>query len=281
MIEESASAQTNRRAHEDGVTEKLRDVQHAAAAQSIRAILQREGVGHDCGGTITFATDAMGQSGDVRDVVFALAGGREIGISCKNNHSDLKHSRLSDRLDFVKAWGIHEHGCSDDYWQSIQPIFEKLRNIRKTGQSPQLWSDYTDKANEVYWPILDAFARELHRLCNDSAKDSAAHCARLASYLIGSRDFYKIMARSNAVDVQCFNLRGTLAGKKSPLLPEKIKSIDNKNGGQYSKTVSLNRSYTFNFRIHNASLKIEPSLKFAISMIGTPANLYFQTYEFA
>jgi len=43
-------------------------------------------------------------------------------------------------------------------------------------------------------------------------------------------------------------------------------------GGRYSKTVRFNRGFTFNFRIHSASSRVEPSLKFAVSAISLPPS---------
>ena len=46
-------------------------------------------------------TDDKGQIGDVRDVVIIRSIQKwEIGISAKNNHKAVKHSRLSNKIDF-------------------------------------------------------------------------------------------------------------------------------------------------------------------------------------
>jgi len=59
-------------------------------------------------------TDDRGREGDVRDIIIVRSEiGWEIGISVKNNHSAVKHPRLSSVLDFGEKWfGIK---CSDDY----------------------------------------------------------------------------------------------------------------------------------------------------------------------
>jgi hypothetical protein len=56
--------------------------------------------------------------------------------------------------------------------------------------------------------------------------------------------------------------------------------IDTKNGGQYSKTVVLNHGYSFNFRIHNKSKRVEPSLAFDVQAIGLPPEIYTHTISF-
>ena len=52
--------------------------------------------------SITLQDDKEGMAGDVRDVVVNLLDGGHIGISAKNRHEAVKHSRLSDRIDFGK-----------------------------------------------------------------------------------------------------------------------------------------------------------------------------------
>ena len=69
--------------------------------------------------------DKAGQSGDVRDILaIRLVQKWEIGVSAKNNHKAVKHSRLSYTIDFGKKWfGIP---CSDKYFSEINPIFNYL-----------------------------------------------------------------------------------------------------------------------------------------------------------
>ena len=50
-------------------------------------------------------TDSKGEEGDVRDVLaIRLEQKWEIGISAKNNHKAVKHSRLSNNIDFGEKW---------------------------------------------------------------------------------------------------------------------------------------------------------------------------------
>jgi hypothetical protein len=49
--------------------------------------------------------DYYGKSGDVRDVLaIRLLQKWEIGVSAKNNHKAVKHSRLSADIDFGEKW---------------------------------------------------------------------------------------------------------------------------------------------------------------------------------
>lgn len=67
-------------------------------------------------GHFSFLADHRGQSGDVRDIVI-VCDDREIGISCKTNHAAYKHSRLSDKVNFVEKWDLDKAGCSAEYMQ--------------------------------------------------------------------------------------------------------------------------------------------------------------------
>ena len=52
---------------------------------------------------ISLQPDISGQKGDVRDIVVYLTNKKEVGISTKNRHKAIKHSRLSDKIDFGKG----------------------------------------------------------------------------------------------------------------------------------------------------------------------------------
>ncbi len=67
-------------------------------------------------------TDYQGQLGDVRDIlVIRVVQKWEIGVSAKNNHRAVKHSRLSNDIDFGEKWLGQQ--CSDTYFSEVSPIF--------------------------------------------------------------------------------------------------------------------------------------------------------------
>lgn len=217
-------------------------------------------------------SDSIGQKGDVRDVIISTENG-EIGISCKTNHDAFKHSRLSGKADFVKSWGLDVNGCSDRYWSDVRPVFDELSRIRKASKATALWRFEPDVPDRFYWPVLDAFEREIKRL-NDKADSEFSIASNLVTYIIGIKDFYKVTVRPDVVELQGFNLGGTLSVTKTRL-PNQIIGIDRLDGGQYSKTIRFNRGFTFNFRIHNASSRIESSLKFDVTAVSLPpADVY-------
>lgn len=220
---------------------------------------------------VWLAKDAMGKKGDVRDVIVTFRGGSEIGISCKNNHDAFKHPRLSATSDFVKKWGLDQAGCSDEYWSAVRPVFAELKEIKRASGNTTLWSELQDVPSRFYWKVLDAFEKEILRLTAPGAPTAPEVSKRLIAYTIGNQDFYKVICRAEQVEIQGFNLNGTLAVSKTRY-PEHVIGIDRLDGGQFSKTVRFNRGFTFNFRIHSAGSRVEPSLKFDVRAISLPPS---------
>lgn len=261
LIKNAASAINE--AYYKQISEEVATVYLKNARLAMQHILFKENITK---GSFVFLNDSHGIGGDVRDIIINCEG-REIGISCKTNHSAYKHSRLSDKVNFLQKWNLDSNGCSQDYLQKVKVIFEKLRKIKTGSKSTAKWSDQPDVPNDYYWPVLDAFSDEIKRV------SSPIMCENFIRYLIGKHDFYKVISRKGRVEIQGFNINGTLNIPKIPL-PNKILDCQNKNGSQYSKTIWFNSGWTFNFRIHNASSRIEPSLKFDITATGLPPKLY-------
>ena len=78
---------------------------------------------------LEIVADKAGQMGDVRDVLAIRSLQKwEIGVSAKNNHRAVKHSRLSKDIDFGEKWlGIPN---SNTYFSEITPIFSFLEEKR-------------------------------------------------------------------------------------------------------------------------------------------------------
>lgn len=227
--------------------------------------------------TLQIVADAEGIKGDVRDVLFIRSNQKwEIGISAKNNHKAVKHSRLSDKIDFGKEW--LDLNCSNNYFSTISPIFAELRELKKQNE---LWRNLKDKYKRYYIPILEAFKTELLNL--DKANGSKVP-AKLLTYLIGNKDFYKVIKRTGKTEIYGFNLYGTLnkpAGKIKPTfkvtqlkLPTRIIELTFKPNSTGTIILTCDEGWQISFRIHNASSKVEPSLKFDINLIGQPQILY-------
>lgn len=226
--------------------------------------------------TLRLQSDREGVLGDVRDILLIRdCENWVIGISVKHNHFAVKHSRLSNVLDFGDSWfGIP---CSDNYWNTIKPIFKPL--IEKKGIVS--WKSLTNKDTTVYIPLLHAFIEEI---MSDYKKDSSIP-SKMVEYLLGKYDFYKLIGidSQKKTSIMTFNLRGTLnkpSKNKQPskiiplsLLPTRIVSFDIKPHSKTTAELYMNNGWQFSFRIHNASTMVEPSLKFDIQIIGMPTTV--------
>ena len=215
---------------------------------------------------VSLQADRAGEHGDVRDVVVS-AGIDLFGISCKSNHAAYKHPRISKHLDWAKVWGLSELGCSTEYFRAVAPVFDELARIKEESSGTKLFSEIPNLHEEYYVPCLDAFQTELLRLF-DTQENLPE---KLTRYLVGFQDFYKVITRKSHVEIQEFNFAGSLSGKKS-IFPSKLIAIDTEEGGQWSFNVRFDRGYVFNFRLHSASSRVEPSFKFDIQAISLPAS---------
>jgi hypothetical protein len=75
------------------------------------------------------------------------------------------------------------------------------------------------------------------------------------------------------VHIEGFNLNGTLSISSTPY-PAFCIAIDDFDGGAFSKTIRLQKGMTFDFRIHTASKRVEPSFKFDVRAVGLPSDVY-------
>lgn len=234
---------------------------------------------------LSLQTDAQGMKGDVRDVICIRKQNQwQIGLSCKHNHHAVKHSRLSDTIDFGLEWfGIP---CSKQYFSEVVPIFSKLRLVRDETKydSPALWSEIPDKANKIYIPILNAFIKELKRISEEHNEIPAA----LINYLIGKNDFYKVITddTKRTTRIEAVNIAGTLnrpsERHKSIVeipklkLPTRFYHIGFRPNSDNTIEVVCDEGWTVSMRIHNASSRIEPSLKFDVNLISLPSSIHAQ-----
>jgi len=271
VIEMNAVSENNRNCFNDNeITDKQRDLYNRNAHHAAEHILEKEmlsGVGE-----IIFLADDAGKKGDVRDLKIRTKT-KIVGVSCKTNHDAYKHSRLSKKLDFVKKWGLDPSGCSEQYFNTISPLFDELAIMRKESNRQALWADQADVPARFYWPLLNAFENEVARI------QSPEMCEQFIQYLVGKYDFYKVVSKNKGVTIQGFNLQGTLNVAK-PQLPTKIDLIKDKNSSQYSKTILFNKGWTFNFRIHSASSRVEASLKFDVQAVSLSPKIYTHHIDF-
>lgn len=228
---------------------------------------------------LEIVSDQAGQTGDVRDVLIIRSLQEwEIGISAKNNHRAVKHSRLSLNIDFGEKWlGVP---CSQNYFDEIKLIFDMLADLKAKDKSTK-WTSIENMHQVVYIPILNAFRKELLRLDKENPNIVAEN---LVQYLIGNEDFYKVIKGNKKVEIQAYNLNGTLnlpfesvkPKAKIPKLklPSRLIEIVYQDNSTTTLLVSLNEGWQISFRIHNASSRVEPSLKFDINLVSAPHTLF-------
>lgn len=288
-IQESDALQTAKTAFEKAENEGLADKLVKAANAAARVIIRLEPQLEYGNGSLNLViqTDAQGIAGDVRDVVCVRRANEwEIGISCKHNHHAVKHSRLSATIDFGQEWvGVP---CSQQYFDAVVPLFNELRDIRtnavENGEPLPLWNDIPDKAERYYVPVLNAFLTELKRLADNNPDVPS----KLIEYLLGRYDFYKVITddRHKTTRVEAINIAGNLNksanGHRSIVdvaklkLPTRFYHMGFVPDSDNKVEIVCDEGWTLTMRIHNASSKVEPSLKFDVQLVSLPSSIHAQ-----
>ena len=113
--------------HFESYSQKEQEKYLKAASSAIKHIVKLEPrlenpINNDEEITIAIQSDQRGTSGDIRDVLVVRSKNNwEIGFSAKNENSAVKHSRLSDKIDFGQKWvGVK---CTAEYMQTVGIIF--------------------------------------------------------------------------------------------------------------------------------------------------------------
>ncbi|WP_231170880.1 HaeIII family restriction endonuclease [Helicobacter pylori] len=225
--------------------------------------------------TLSLQKDKLGEIGDIRDILICFDRFC-IGLSIKHNHDAVKHSRLSKDLDFGKKWlGV---GVSQNYKDTIKPLFEKLENAKKEGM---LWRDFPNKKQEIYAPLLQAFKKEVLRI-DGNKKNKVPQ--KMVEYLLGKYDFYKaiLLEREQKTKLEAYHFHNTLnrSVKNKPKriiplskLPTRMIYFDFKPKSFNTLELVLDEGWSFSLRIHNASSRVEPSLKFDIKLLSIPVSV--------
>ncbi|WP_441738671.1 HaeIII family restriction endonuclease [Helicobacter pylori] len=225
--------------------------------------------------TLSLQKDKLGEIGDIRDILIYFDRFC-IGLSIKHNHDAIKHSRLSKDLDFGEKWlGVR---VSQNYKDTIKPLFEKLENAKKEGM---LWRDFPNKEQEIYAPLLQAFKKEVLRI-DENKKNKVPQ--KMVEYLLGKYDFYKaiLLEREQKTKLEAYHFHNTLnrSVKNKPKriiplskLPTRMIYFDFKPKSFNTLELVLDEGWSFSLRIHNASSRVEPSLKFDIKLLSKPESV--------
>ena len=227
--------------------------------------------------TLELQKDGQGVKGDVRDIVIKRKDIEwEVGLSIKHNHDAVKHSRLSHKLDFGNEW--FDIPCSNEYWNTVEPIFNLLKQEKDNGIK---WSEIEDKSQKVYIPLLQAFIDEVNR----SNKMDSTMPRKMIEYLIGIKDYYKVVSKDSKklTMIYTFNMHDTLNKSAKnrvsaitvPIvkLPTRLVALEFKPNSDNTVEMYLDNGWQLSFRIHNASTKVEPSLKFDVQFISMPMEV--------
>jgi len=244
-----------------------------ASFAAINFLISKERFFKNEGLDIQIQSDQSGRTGDVRDILINnKITDSEIGISAKNRHYAVKHSRLSDSINFGREWfGM---GCSEEYFKQITPIFSELRILRTKKVK---WRDIPDKKAKYYEPILEAFKVEMEKLY---IKEPIKLANGILRYLLGAYDYYKIIKENGSVTIISFNLYGNLNwGSKLPI-PNRLVEISKKENSDTTLLMSFDKGWQISFRIHSASTIVEPSLKFDIEPVGFPSTMSRHIIEY-
>ena len=138
-----------------------------------------------------------------------------------------------------------------------------------------------DKETDVYIPLLNAFIKEIKQ----STQQDSSVPRKMVEYLLGEFDFYKVISidMKKITRIQSYNLHGKLNQStkttspkiKIPVvsLPTRIVSLEFKPESSNTVELYMDGGWQFNFRIHNASTKVETSLKFDIQIVGMPTTI--------
>lgn len=278
-IEENSSFLASKKAWET-LSEEEKEIYKLSALTGVNTILDLEPLILEKNNdtlNLKIQADDNGKKGDVRDIIIMRENVNwEIGLSLKHNHFAVKHSRLSKKLDFGEKW--YNIPCSEEYWKRVKPIFDFLEEEKR---KKTLWKEIINKDKDVYFPLLEAFKIEILK----QNKEEIGLLENMLKYLLGKFDFYKVISidTKRITRVQSYNLYGTLnqegVYKKRKIeipiviLPNRIVSLDFKPGSLNTLELYLNNGWQFTFRIHNASSKVETSLKFDIQIVGMPTSI--------
>lgn len=229
---------------------------------------------------LEIVADVAGEDGDVRDVLAIRSSQEwEIGISAKHHHRAVKHPRLSASIDFGAKWlGIP---CSSEFMARMKEIFLPLKERRRQSKATAKWEELGDYTEGLYVPVLEAFKQEIYYI--DKAHPHTV-AAQLVQYLIGRMDFYKVIKLDDRVEVQAYNLHGTLnqasmqSKPKAKIprlkLPTRILDISYAAGSKTTLIFTMDEGWQMSFRIHVASSRIESSLKFDVNLVSSPHTLF-------
>lgn len=228
--------------------------------------------------------------------------GNGVGVEIDNEAIDAK--AVNKKKVSTKS---NDQGRAYEYaW--IKTLYRELHKLRKTRivensslyANEKAWKLMSDEIKETFMisaeaaidavlelepkltvPLLQAFIDEINR----AYKKDRSMPRKMIEYLIGIEDYYKIVSRDNKrlTVIHTFNMHDTLnkpsKNKISVItvpiveLPTRLVALEFKPNSHNTVEMYLDNGWQLSFRIHNASTKIEQSLKFDVQFIGMPTSV--------
>ena len=182
-----------------------------------------------------------------------------VGLSGKHNSDEVKAPRLSATNDWGKVWSGFP--VSDRYWQDMAAPFAYLARAKQEGKTfPGLGA----RKDRVYLCVLCAFEDEVRRL---EQEHDGQFVEALWRFVVGTHDHWKVECVEGHVLIQAVNPNGGLpgAGWRAPV------KIEMQRDGNNVLMMRMDE-WLLKWRLHNASTRVEPSLKFSVTLEGMPAS---------
>ena len=242
-----------------------------AAEAAISHIVKLEGKALAKAGekNVQMLPDSAGQEGDPRDIILPV-NGRTIAVSAKLNNDTMKNPRLQfGSPNFADAWGLGAN-VSSAYRGAVSDVAKRVERARKSGAVN--WRDISELHGDIYVPLLLAFRDEMLRLMGDESK-SASVCRAFARYMVGERDYYKVMAYDgeDLVVVQGYNFNRKMPCPRPPFPKFLISAALLRTT---TLVLTFDGGWVFTMRIHTAETRVTNSLKWDVRIIGHPSELY-------
>lgn len=190
-------------------------------------------------------SDHLSKQGDVTDIRFAI-GSLEINLSVKHNHEALKHQRpasTAQHCGYIKgsAEDIQFRRDYSDITRAFTTTVQGYTNFRDLNQGVVF--------TQLYSPICQLVTQFINTFC--TSQSSASH---LFTFLVGRKDFYKII----------FYESQSLVLIKNFSKPPFVNSVTADSSNQNYVSLQFSNAWTISMRLHTASsrITINPSLKF-------------------
>lgn len=221
-------------------------------------------------GPVSMVCDSMGRQGEVCDIDIGRVGGMAVGVSCKWNNKELKHPRLLKTTDVIGQLfkdEVASSGCT----VQIRKNFDLINNeiSRNPGKN---WADFRGRG-EVLSGIAAAVTKNAKSIMSEGWVDSSV----ILDFVFGKRDHCVILGGRRSPFLAFYNPNNSLAPGEinKTRIPRKIKLVSQQGGSgrgvlfEFSQSNKEGPPLVMLFRIHQASKKLAPSLKWGVRWAGS------------